>query len=59
MNYEYERLVRSVIRTVIRKFQVTAIAEDDLYQEGMLALLKAERTYKKMVERNLKLMRVW
>lgn len=47
MNYEYERLVRSVIRTVIRKFQVTAIAEEDLYQEGMLALLKAERTYKK------------
>ncbi len=42
MNYEHERLVRAVIR----KFENTGIAEDDLFQEGMLALLKAERTYK-------------
>ncbi len=42
MNYEHERLVRAVIR----KFENTGMAEDDLFQEGMLALLKAERTYK-------------
>jgi len=47
MNYEHERLVRAVIRTVIRKFEGTGIAEEDLFQEGMLALLKAERTFKK------------
>ena len=46
MNYEHERLVRAIIRTVIRKFEVSGIAEEDLFQEGMLALLKAERTYK-------------
>ena len=46
MNYEHERLVRAIIRTVIRKFEVAGIAEEDLFQEGMLALLKAERTYK-------------
>lgn len=43
MNYENERLVRAIIR----KFENTGIAEDDLFQEGMLALLKAERTYHK------------
>ena len=46
MNYEHERLVRAIIRTVIRKFEVPRIAEEDLFQEGMLALLKAQRTYK-------------
>ena len=43
MNYEHERLVRMIIR----RFEITGISEDDLFQEGMLALLKAEKTYKK------------
>lgn len=34
-----------LVRAIVRKFENTGIAEDDLCQEGMLALLKAERTF--------------
>jgi RNA polymerase sigma factor (sigma-70 family) len=34
-----------MVRAVVRKFINCGIAEDDLFQEGMLALLKAQRTY--------------
>jgi RNA polymerase sporulation-specific sigma factor len=37
----YERLVR----VIVRRFGNTGIAEDDLFQEGMIALLKAKKTY--------------
>lgn len=45
MNPEHEQLVWTVVRTVLRKYENPGIPEDDLFQEGMLALLKAERTY--------------
>lgn len=44
MNYEYERLVRTMVRMMMRKYE-TRISEDDLFQEGTLALLKAQKTY--------------
>ena len=47
MNYEHERLIRAIVRTVMRKYEVVDIEEEDLFQEGTLALLKAEKTYKK------------
>ena len=45
LNYEYERLVRTLVRMLMRKYEITRISEDDLFQEGMLALLKAEKTF--------------
>jgi RNA polymerase sporulation-specific sigma factor len=45
MNAGTERFVR----TVVRKFGRTGIAEEDLFQEGMLAMLKAEKTYNSAV----------
>ena len=38
---DYERLVR----IQVRRFNSASIAEDDLYQEGWLALLKAKQTF--------------
>lgn len=51
MNFEYDRLehdrlVRMVIRALIRKYGINGVDEEDLFQEGRLALLKAEKTYK-------------
>lgn len=34
-----------LVRMIVRKFDNVGVAEDDLFQEGMLALLKAERTF--------------
>jgi RNA polymerase sporulation-specific sigma factor len=36
-----------LVRILARKFATAQIHEEDLYQEGMLALIKAEMTYKK------------
>ena len=38
---DHERLVR----LIVRKFDQTGLDEEDLIQEGMIALLKAENTY--------------
>ena len=38
---DYERLVR----IQVRRFDSASIAEDDLYQEGWLGLLKAKQTF--------------
>ncbi|MBQ7973644.1 MAG: sigma-70 family RNA polymerase sigma factor [Clostridia bacterium] len=46
MNYEHERMIRAIVRTAMRKYEVVDIEEEDLFQEGTLALLKAEKTYK-------------
>ena len=35
-----------LVRILARKFATSQIHEEDLYQEGMLALIKAEMTYK-------------
>ena len=35
-----------IVRILARKFATARVQEDDLYQEGMLALIKAEMTYK-------------
>ena len=41
-NMENERLVR----VLARKFARAGVSEDDLYQEGCLALMKAEQTFR-------------
>ena len=49
MSFEYgrqeERLVRTVIRSLIRKYEIWGIDEEDLFQEGVLGLIKAKMTY--------------
>ncbi|MCQ2381992.1 MAG: sigma-70 family RNA polymerase sigma factor [Clostridia bacterium] len=49
MNFEFdqkdERLVRTVVRVLLRKYQITGIDEDDLFQEGVLGYIKAKMTY--------------
>ena len=53
MNFEYgnqyDQLVRKVIRSLICKYEIAGYGfgfdEKDLFQEGCLALLKAEQTY--------------
>ena len=49
MNIEYdqkdERLVRMVVRSLIRKYGLFDFDEDDLFQEGVLGLMKAKMTY--------------
>ena len=50
MNFEFEqkdeRLVRMVIRSLIRKYNIFEMDEDDLFQEGVLGLMKAKMTYR-------------
>ena len=50
MNFEYnqqdERLVRMVVRSLLRKYGIFGIDEEDLFQEGVIGLLKAKMTYK-------------
>ena len=50
MEYDYElkdeRLVRTVIRSLIRKYGIFGVDEEDLFQEGAVGLLKAKMTYK-------------
>ena len=50
MTFEYdlkdERLVRTVIRSLMRKYGIFGIDEADLFQEGAVGLLKAKMTYK-------------
>lgn len=43
---KHERMVRGIVRTVLRKYDVLGLEEEDLVQEGMLALWKAVRSYK-------------
>ncbi len=49
MNFEYdvkdERLVRMVVRSLIRKYGIFRIDEEDLFQEGVIGLIKAKMTY--------------
>lgn len=48
---QYGQLVRKVIRSLICKYEIAGYGfgfdEKDLFQEGCLALLKAEQTYNK------------
>ncbi len=50
MNFDYnqqdERLVRMVVRSLLRKYGILGIDEEDLFQEGVIGLLKAKMTYK-------------
>ena len=50
MDFEYElkdeRLVRTVIRSLMRKYNIFSVDEEDLFQEGAVGLLKAKMTYK-------------
>lgn len=50
MNFEFdqkdERLVRMVIRSLIRKYGIFDIDEEDLFQEGVLGFMKAKMTYR-------------
>lgn len=45
MVYEYERMVRTIARGLMRSYDVVGLDEEDLVQEGMIALLKAQQTY--------------
>ena len=49
MNFEYDlqdkRLVRKVIRSLIRKYDIFGFDEEDLMQEGVLGFIKAKTTY--------------
>lgn len=45
MNPEHQELVEKVVRHVVAKYGYNGLSEEDLVQEGMLALLKAEKTY--------------
>ena len=45
MNYEYERLVRTIVRMTMRKYAIAHIDEEDLFHEGLVALWKAQKTY--------------
>ncbi len=42
---KHERLVRSIVRKVMRKFWAMGLDENDLFQEGIIALWKAVTHY--------------
>lgn len=50
MNFDFdkndERWVRTVVRSLIRKYSIFGIDEEDLLQEGFVAFIKAKMTYK-------------